>query len=174
MGSKRDRSVFGALAVLVPDEIVRSARVPAPGAGPAFSALTLLCHEPGLSIRKLAAGVALSHAGAVRLVDRLVSDGLIERRGHESDGRARSLHLTRAGEKAGTAVLQARDTALVRALSVLSADEVAMLASLSERMLRALLENEQHAYRVCRLCDYSSCRGCPVEDELRSREPARA
>ncbi|WP_243770451.1 MarR family transcriptional regulator [Enterobacter kobei] len=38
----------------------------------------------------LAIGVGLSHAGTVRLVDRLVSEGLIERREHSTDGRARS------------------------------------------------------------------------------------
>ena len=170
----RDRNIFGALALLVADEIVRAASARAPEAGPASSALALLHHEPGLSIRKLAAGVALSHAGAVRLVDRLVAQGLVERRGHESDGRARLLHLTAAGERVGTAVLQERDAALARAFNVLNEDEVAMLGSLSERMLRAFLGNEGHAYRVCRLCDYSSCRNCPVDDELRSREAASA
>lgn len=174
MQSRRDRNIFGALALLLADDIVRSASAQAPDGGPASSALALLHHEPGLSIRKLAAGVALSHAGAVRLVDRLVAEGLVERRGHESDGRARLLHLTASGEMAGTAVLQARDSALSRALDVLNDDEVAVLGSLSERMLRAHLGNEGHAYRVCRLCDHSSCRDCPVDDELRSREVARA
>jgi DNA-binding MarR family transcriptional regulator len=174
MRSMRNMNVFGALALLLADEIVRSASAQAPEVGPASSALALLHHEPGLSIRKLAAGVALSHAGAVRLVDRLVAEGLVERRGHESDGRARLLHLTAAGETTSMAVLQARNATLARALTVLSDDEVAMLGLLSERMLRALLGNEEHAYRVCRLCDYSSCRCCPVDEELGSREAARA
>jgi len=170
----RDINVFGALALLVADEILRAASAQAPEVGPAASALALLCHEPGLSIRTLAAGVALSHAGAVRLVDRLVAEGLVERRGHESDGRTRLLHLTAAGKVASMAVLQARTTALTRALDVLSDYEVAMLGALSGRMLRSLLSNEEHAYRVCRLCDYSSCDSCPVDDELVSRKAARA
>jgi hypothetical protein len=36
----------------------------------------------------LAVGVGLSHAGTVRLVDRLAAEGLIERRGHSTDGSA--------------------------------------------------------------------------------------
>lgn len=170
----RDQNVFGALALLVADEIVRSASAQAPEIGPASAALALLHHEPGLSIRKLAARVARSHAGAVRLVDRLVADGLVERRGHEADGRARLLYLTEAGETSGKAVLHARNATLTRAFNVLNDDEVAMFGSLSERMLRALLQNQDHAYRVCRLCDYSSCPDCPVDHELSSRVAARA
>jgi DNA-binding MarR family transcriptional regulator len=174
MQSMRQKNVFGALALLVADEIVRSASAQAPEGGPASAALALLHHEPGLSIRKLAERVALSHAGAVRLVDRMVAEGLVERRGQKSDGRARLLHLTVAGETAGKAVLLARNESLVRAFSVLNEDEIATLGTISERMLRALLGSEEHAGRVCRLCDRSSCLNCPVDDELRSREAACA
>jgi len=54
-------------------------------------ALALLAHEPGLSIRTLAISVGLSHAGTVRLVDRLAAEGLIERRGHATDTAAHRL-----------------------------------------------------------------------------------
>lgn len=174
MRSMRHKNAFGALALLVADEIVRSARAQAPEVGPASAALALLYHEPGLSIRKLAERVALSHAGAVRLVDRMVAGGLVERRGQMSDGRARLLHLTIAGEAAGRGVLQARNDVLTRAFNVLNDDEATVLGLLSGRMLRALLKSEEHACRVCRLCDRSSCLNCPVDDELRIREAARA
>lgn len=49
-----------------------------------------------------------------------------------------------------------------------------MLGSFSERMLRALLGKEEHAYRVCRRCDYSRCCSCLVDEELSDREAARA
>jgi predicted transcriptional regulator len=87
---------------------------------PTASALALLAHEPGLSIRTLAISVGLSHAGTVRLVDRLATEGLIERRGHATDGRARSLYLTAAGRRASTKVLNARDQIIAEGLSVLS------------------------------------------------------
>ena len=93
----RNMNVFGALALLLADEIVRSASAQAPEVGPASSALALLHHEPGLSIRKLAAGVALSHAGAVRLVDRLQiasPDG--GRRNDEHGGASSSQRYARA------------------------------------------------------------------------------
>ena len=89
---------------MISDDIVRASSSRAPEAGPAASALALLAHKPGLSIRMLAIGVGLSHAGTVRLVDRLVSEGLIERREHSTDGRARSLYLTPTGKVASDEV----------------------------------------------------------------------
>ncbi|MCM3681070.1 hypothetical protein M3656_17700 [Sphingomonas paucimobilis] len=43
----------------------------------------------------LAVGVGLSHAGTVRLADRLTAEGLIESRATATDGRVRSLHRKR-------------------------------------------------------------------------------
>lgn len=169
MDPTRARNVFGAIVLAFADEIVRAASSPAPEEGPAASALVLLGHEPGLSIRTLAAGVRLSHAGTVRLIDRLEADGLVERRPHAMDGRMRSLHLTATGETACAAVLAARDDVLSRGLAALTPDELSTLGALSERMLRAALRDEDHAYRICRLCDYGGCRQCPVDDELRRR-----
>ena len=169
MDAVRNRNVFGAFALMVGDIVVSATSSHAPEAGPAAAALALLDHEPGLSIRTLAAGVGLSHAGTVRLVDRLVSEGMVERRVHATDGRTRSLHLTAAGEKASAAVLDARDEVLARALSTLSADELATLSSLSERVLRACLRDAEHAYHICRLCDYATCADCPLEAELQQR-----
>ena len=109
MDGPRDRNIFGAFALMISDDIVRASSSRAPEAGPAASALALLAHKPGLSIRMLAIGVGLSHAGTVRLVDRLVSEGLIERREHSTDGRARSLYLTPTGKVASDEVLASRD-----------------------------------------------------------------
>ena len=87
MNEIQNRNVFGAFALMVSDEIIQASSSQAPQAGPTASALALLAHMPGLSIRMLSVGVGLSHAGTVRLVDRLATEGLIERRDHSSDGR---------------------------------------------------------------------------------------
>lgn len=155
---------------MIADDIVRAASSRAPEAGPSSAALALLMHVPGLSISTLAAGVGLSHAGTVRLVDRLVSDGLVKRMDSATDGRSRSLYLTKAGEKAGEAVLEARDEVLIEGLSALEPHEVSTLVALSERVLRARLRDEPHAYHICRLCEYKVCANCPIEKELRQRE----
>ena len=169
MDGSRDRNIFGAFALMISDDIVRVSSSRAPEAGPAASALVLLAHEPGLSIGMLAVGVGLSHAGAVRLVDRLSAEGLIERRDHLTDGRTRSLYLTATGEVASGEVLAARDEVIAEGLSILKADELKILSDIAERVLRDRLENLEHSYRICRLCCYAGCTNCPVDAELLER-----
>lgn len=169
MNEVQTRNVFGAFALMISDDIIQATSSRAPEAGPTASALALLAHMPGLSIRMLAAGVSLSHAGTVRLVDRLATEGLIERRDHSSDGRTRSLYLTRAGKKVSNAVLNARDQVISEGLAVLTREELKILGQISARILRARLESLEHSYRVCRLCCYAGCPDCPVDAELRHR-----
>ena len=168
MNDKRDRNIIGAFALMIADEIAVAASSPAPDAGPTSAALALLDHEPGMSVRTLAAGVGLSHAGTVRLVDRLVADGLVERREHASDARTRALHLTPEGMKASAAVLDARDHVIGELLSPLNSEEKEILTRLGERVLRARLRDLSHAYHICRLCSYTSCSECPIDQELGS------
>ena len=172
MNEIQNRNVFGAFALMVSDEIIQasSSQAPqAPQAGPTASALALLAHMPGLSIRMLSVGVGLSHAGTVRLVDRLATEGLIERRDHSSDGRTRSLFLTEAGKTVSVDVLNSRDRVIAEALAALTHEEVRFLGDISARVLRARLESLEHSYRVCRLCCYEGCPNCPIDAELRQR-----
>lgn len=169
MNGPRDRNIVGAFALMISDDIVRASSSRAPEAGPAASALALLAHKPGLSIRMLAVGVGLSHAGTVRLVDRLAVEGLIERREHTTDGRTRSLFLTQAGEIASDDVLTARDDVLAEGLSILNPDELKVLCDIAERVLRDRLENDEHSNRICRLCCYEGCTNCPIDAELHDR-----
>lgn len=169
MDSSRDRNVFGAFALMLSDDIVRASSSRAPEAGPAASALALLAHKPGLSIRMLAVGVGLSHAGAVRLVDRLANEELIERREHSTDGRTRSLYLTSAGRIASDGVLASRDEVIAEGLSILTPDDLKILSDIAERVLRDRLENLDHSFRICRLCCYEGCTNCPIDAELLDR-----
>lgn len=170
----KERNLIGAAALALADEIMRASSETAPEGGPAAAALALIRHEPGLSVRSLAAGVGLTHAGTVRLLDRLDSLGLIERRLHATDGRTRAIHLTALGQSSCANVLEARDRAVSRGLAALTREEQTTLSELAERMLRANLEDEPHAYRTCRLCDYSACKNCPIDSELEMRETNRA
>ena len=165
----RDRNVFGAFALMISDDIVRASSSQAPEAGPAASALALLAHKPGLSIRMLAVGVGLSHAGTVRLVDRLATEGSIERREHSTDGRTRALYLTPAGKCASDAVLAARDQVIAEGLSILDPAELKILCNIAERVLRNRLESLEQSYRICRLCCYGGCTNCPIDAELCER-----
>jgi DNA-binding MarR family transcriptional regulator len=169
MNGPRARNIFGAFALMMSDDIIRATSSLAPEAGPAASALALLAHKPGLSIRMLAVGVGLSHAGTVRLVDRLAAEGLLERREHSTDGRTRSLYLTPAGKVASDEVLASRDQVIAEGLSILNRDELKMLCGIAERVLRNRLENLEQSYRICRLCCYEGCTKCPIDAELHER-----
>jgi len=169
MDSPRDRNVFGAFALMISDDIVRATSSQAPEAGPAASALAVLAHQPGLSIRMLAIGVGLSHAGAVRLVDRLANEALIERREHSTDGRTRSLYLTPAGKISSDKVLASRDQVIAEGLTILTPDDLKILSDIAERVLRDRLENLDHSYRICRLCCHEGCTNCPIDAELLER-----
>jgi DNA-binding MarR family transcriptional regulator len=119
-----------------------------------------------MSIDQLRRGLPLSHPGAVRLVDRLTADELVVRQTSERDRRAVSLKLTQAGERACSRIRAARAMSVGKALAVLSTEERATLGALAEKMLSALVREEDQAYAVCRLCDEAVCDACPVEAAL--------
>src|SRR5260221_847217 len=107
MSASRTSNLLGALAVALTDALTavteRGARHGA--AGPA--ALVTIADEPRISIERLRQVLQLSHSGAVRLVDRLAVDGLVERQSGR-DQRSVSLLLTTAGREAAAAVLAER------------------------------------------------------------------
>lgn len=161
-------NIFGALALAVSDDLLAETQKEAPEPGFAAAAVSLLRHEPGMSIDQLRRGLPLSHPGAVRLVDRLAADGLVVRQPSARDRRAVSLNLTPTGEQACAKIRAARGVSVGKALDALNADERATFGALVEKMLSALVQGEDHAYAVCRLCDEVACGKCPVEAALRS------
>ena len=169
MTKDRTANIVGALALAVADTVLREAEGKAPEPGPAAAAISLLAHDPGMSVDRLRRALGLSHPGAVRLVDRLVAEGVVTRKASERDRRAVALYLTDAGRKTCLKIRAARRGSLGRMLDVLDANERATLSKLTEKMLRALVDNVDHAYSVCRLCDEVACVDCPVDDALSRR-----
>jgi len=164
--------VIGALVLALSDRVQAAAAAEAPEDGAAAAALALLAHAPGQPIEQLRRALGLSHPGAVRLVDRLVADGLVERRRAIHDGRAVALHLTAAGDGACGRILGARADALGAALGSLGEDELAAFGDAAAKVLRHLVEDVDDAYRACRLCDPVACTDCPVAAELEARAGA--
>jgi DNA-binding MarR family transcriptional regulator len=137
------------------------------GSGPA--ALVHLQAYPGESVEALRRVLGISQPATVRIVDRLVGDGLLERR-PGADRRTLALHLTRAGDRAARVLLAERSRSLRALLAALTPDERAALTPLLERIVASLADDRPTARRVCRLCDRGACTadpGCPLEHTVR-------
>jgi MarR family transcriptional regulator, transcriptional regulator for hemolysin len=60
--------------------------------------IAVVAGRPGSTQRVIAETLEMSEASAGRLIDRLVSDGLLERRERDDDRRAKAIYLTQAAE----------------------------------------------------------------------------
>ena len=167
MDQDRTANLLGALALALTDALREETETQAElgAAGPA--ALVTIGIDPGRSIQTLAAVLGLTHSASVRLVDRLVADGLVERRAG-ADGRTLALYLTQPGSDRRRQVLDGRRRMLQQALAPLGADEQATLTHLIEKVLGGLTQGRRHADHICRLCDEDLCPGasCPVESAV--------
>lgn len=164
-----DANVIGALGLALADRLAEAAELAA-GASAAEALVALAGARAGGSIDALAGVVGLSHSGAVRLVDRLVRDGLVERR-RGADQRSAALFLTPAGRRLARRVLTRREAEMHSVLALLTDGEQAALTRIAERVLRELGSASGAERRLCRLCDLDACgrsRGqCPVmKDKL--------
>ena len=168
MSKKKIENVVGALALAISDDLLRAAQSRAPETAPA-AAIALISHVPGMTIEQLRRALRLSHPGTVRLVDRLERDGFVARGQSERDGRAVALTLSPKGAAACRAILSSRQNALARALATLNPSDRKTLGRIAEIMLRAVLEDMDHALEICRLCDPAVCTDCPVVEELTAR-----
>ena len=169
MNDGKTENLVGALSLALADDLLRVVQSEAPSTSPA-AAIALVGHAPGLTIDQLSRALQLSHPGTVRLVDRLVRDGLVKRARSTSDGRAVSLTLTETGKTVTARILSSRQSALARALSFLSVPDREALGRIAETMLRSMVRDVDHAFSVCRLCDTAVCTDCPVETEMMQRE----
>src|SRR6266404_1151843 len=115
-------NLLGALSLAVMDRIEQGARDIIGHAGETPAALIVIGYGPGITNDKLRRILGLSHSGTVRLVDRLVSDWLVERRPGK-DGREVALYLTSTGAAARNDLLASRISTVASLLDVLSPAE---------------------------------------------------
>ena len=108
--------------------------------GPSTAAALVALHgtSSGGTIDALAGRIGLSHSGAVRLVDRLAGDGLVERR-RGADQRSAALVLTPQGRRAARRVLSRREANLANFLVVLTSDQQDAMTELVEALLSGLV-----------------------------------
>jgi DNA-binding MarR family transcriptional regulator len=174
--SSPEANVLGALALFLHDSTMDalSAAGHADSAAAALSALHEFLDQPTLD--QLRRVLGLTPSGAVRLVDRLVADGLVVR-GPGTDGRSRSVRLTAKGRRAAERIRGARADVLSGALRDLTAEQRGQLHSLSSQVLASLVRAKVQSGRssrgwTCRLCDLTACGRpdgrCPAASAARS------
>lgn len=155
-------NVTGALAVAVADRL---------SADSGTSALITLLEREPLTIEWLRRVVGLSHSAAVRLVDRLAAEGLVERQAGP-DRRSVSITLTRRGHRTAARLRREREALLASLLARLDDRERRMLLALGEKVLGAAVSGRWDARRICRVCDHGACAaggGCPVDRAANER-----
>jgi DNA-binding MarR family transcriptional regulator len=172
----RPANVFGALALVVADQIADATTAAASRADSAPAALAALLHfldRPNVDVLRQVLG--LSSSGTVRLLDRLTESGYVERV-PGADRRSTAIELTEAGRAAAEEVCRARAGVLDRATAMLTPAERAEFDRLIGKMLVGMMRGPGAVRWICRLCDTGICRGspggCPVGNAARERYAA--
>lgn len=167
----RTANLLGVVGLAVADRIGEAARDILHHAGETPAAVVVIGYGLGPSNDQLRRILGLSHPGSVRLVDRLVTDGLVERR-QGQDRRAIALYLTADGETLREALLKGRLAAIRPMLTPLTGIEQEALAALLHKMLGGMPTTDLQRCNLCRLCDDRVCTGCPIPADFRSQRPA--
>jgi MarR family transcriptional repressor of emrRAB len=138
------------------------------GAAPA--ALVHLAAYPGESAEALHHVLGISQPGTAQVLERLVDQGLVERR-QGRDRRTHALHLTARGQRMLDRLIERRAETLGALLAPLTDDERAQLTPLLEKVVAGLADDRPQALNTCRLCDREACcrdPGCPLGHTVRS------
>ncbi|MEM1155740.1 MAG: MarR family transcriptional regulator [Pseudomonadota bacterium] len=163
-------NLLGVIGLSIADRIHTTAMEVMNRAGETPAALVIIGYGFGPSNDKLKRVLGLSHPGTVRLVDRLVSDGLVERR-KGRDKREIALYLTDAGRDSREDLLAGRLASIRSLLTPLDTKEQESLDAILRKLLVAMHPNDMERRRLCRLCDDRVCKNCPIPADFRSSEP---
>jgi DNA-binding MarR family transcriptional regulator len=171
--SEHTANLLGALSLVLHDrmmEAISEATGQSDSAATALSWLENFVDQPSVGLLHRMLG--LTPSGAVRLADRLETEGYLERRSGV-DGRSTRVHLTRTGRRAARKATAARTQVLDQALSRLSTDERQVLDRLLSRLLVGMMRGPDAQRFMCRLCDTRACGHaegrCPVRNAARER-----
>ena len=157
----RTGNLLGVVGLAVADRIGDAARDILRHGGETPAALVVIGYGSGPSNDQLRRILGLSHPGTVRLVDRLVADGLVERR-EGRDRRAIALYLSERGMTLREELLKGRLAAMRSLLAPLTDTEQEVFAALLHKMLSSMETTETERRTLCRLCDSRVCTNCPI------------
>ena len=162
----RTANLLGVVGLAVADRIGDAAHDILRHGGETPAALIVIGYGSGPSNDQLRRVLGLSHPGSVRLVDRLVADGLVERR-EGRDKRTIALYLSERGMALREQLLKGRLAAIRPLLTRLTDVEQEALAALLHKMLFSMETTASQRRTLCRLCDHRVCTDCPIPaDEL--------
>lgn len=166
----RTANLLGAVALAVADRIETTARQIINRAGETPAALVVIGYGLGPTNEGLRRILGLSHPGAVRLVDRLAADGLVERRAGR-DKRSIALYLTDQGHRTRDALLKGRLASIRPLLDPLTPSESETLGRILAKVLSAIPDTDLDRCRLCRYCDDRACVDCPIPADFRRQGP---
>src|SRR4051794_40452775 len=118
----RTANLLAAAAVRIADLVHSSTAVTTGRGAQAPAAVVLLARPEQRAIEDLRQALQLSHSATVRLVDRLVQDGLVKRAPGD-DGRTVIPTLTATGRRTAGAIQRARASAVKPLLAALEPEE---------------------------------------------------
>lgn len=165
----RTANLLGVVALAVADRIESTAREILSHVGETPAAVVVIGYGLGPSNDELRRILGLSHPGTVRLVDRLVADGLVERR-EGRDKRVNALYLSKRGSAFRQKLLKGRLAAIRPLLAPLTGHEQETLAALLHKVLSSMETTDLERCTLCRLCDDSVCSDCPIPASFRLKQ----
>lgn len=167
----RTANLLGTLAGAVEDRLAARPKGHHNETDSSLAALNLLSELQGCTNLQLSQAMKLSHTAMVRLIDRLESAGLVERRAG-SDRRTVNLWLTPSGQARVREAALERGATLLDIVGRLSEPQQRQLDRIAETLLRAMTTGDAEATYLCRLCDDRACPPdrCPVHQEALSKE----
>lgn len=108
---------------------------------PRFDMMAQLDRNPdGLKMRELSRRLMVTGGNVTGLTDKLVEEGLVERRDDPRDRRAYSVHLTPAGKRAFKQMAKAHEGWVIELFSGLDHQEKTQLLELLNRLKRHLAQ----------------------------------
>ena len=102
--------------------------------------LAFLSRHDGMTQTALATDLDLTKVAVGGLLDRMEAAGFVERRADQSDGRARRVHLTRAGAKMVTAIRESVEAVELDILSRVPDDALMQATETLRQLKETLLE----------------------------------
>lgn len=105
-----------------------------PICGSDFAVLEVLLHKGALPVNAIGRKVLLTSGSITTAVDRLAAQGLVERREHATDRRARIVHLTPSGKRLISRAFAEHEKDMERAAAALDASERAIAIRLLKKL----------------------------------------